>query len=131
MISTANSKHCKATNRRGEPCGGYAMHGSEFCYAHDPARAKERARARAKGGRARHGRTIGAVGDADPVTVQTMGDVVSLLEQAVNDVLSLENSLQRGRTIATLANVIIKALEFATLEERVEALEQALKARDK
>jgi len=59
-----------------------------------------------------------------------MQEVVNLLEQAVNDVLSLENSLQRGRTIATLANAVIKALQFATLEERLEAVEMALRLRE-
>ncbi|MFZ5915524.1 MAG: DUF5763 domain-containing protein [Chloroflexota bacterium] len=123
------TRKCKATRRDGQPCNGWAGE-SGYCFTHDPARAKERATARAKGGKARHGRTIGQTGSAEPVRVQAMADVVNLLEQTVNDVLGLENSLQRARTIATLANVIVKALEFATLAERVEALEQALKARD-
>ena len=58
-----------------------------------------------------------------------MADVVALLQDTINDALRLENSLQRARTIGSLAGVIIKALEYATLQERVEALEQALKSR--
>ena len=86
--------------------------------------------ARAKGGYARHGRKVGKTGRPAPVSVQTMQDVVDLLERTFNDTLALENSLQRARTIATLANVVIKALEYATLEERVTALEAALQARE-
>ena len=121
---------CKATTKSGQPCAAYAVSGSDFCYWHDPARAEERAQARARGGHARHGRKIGPTGQPDPVSVQSMADVVTLLEKTVNDVLGLENSLQRGRTIATLANAIVKALQFATLEERLEAVEMALRLRD-
>ena len=128
-MSTTGKRQCQGKNRRGEPCNAPAGD-SGLCFWHAPARAKERAEARSRGGRARHGRTIGATGDAGPVSVQTMAEVVTLLERAVNDVLRLENSLQRARTIATLANVVIKALEFATLEERIAALEAALKTRE-
>lgn len=127
MVTTG--KRCKAKNERGGPCGAFALKSSDYCFYHDPTNAKERAAARAKGGRARHGRTIGKTGSPAPVELQTMADVVALLEETVNDTLALENSLQRARTIATLANVVIKALEFATLAERVEALERALKER--
>ena len=126
---TTTSKRCKAKNKRGEPCGAFTLTGSDFCFHHDPSMAKERAAARAKGGRARHGRRIGRTATLELVEIRGMADVVTLLETTINDALSLENSLQRARTIATLANVVIKALEFATLEERVEALELALKAR--
>lgn len=127
---TSTAKRCKATKHNGHPCQAWAGEGSAFCFWHDPARARERAEARARGGRARHGRPIGTTGNAEPVSVQSMADVVNLLERAVNDALRLENSLQRGRTIATLANAVIKALQFATLEERLEAVEMALRARE-
>ena len=126
---TTTTKRCKEKNKRGEPCGAFVLRGSDYCFHHDPTKAKERAAARAKGGRARHGRRIGNTGRPELIEIRGMADVVTLLETTINDALSLENSLQRARTIATLANVVIKALEFATLEERVEALELALKAR--
>jgi hypothetical protein len=129
VTTTATGKKCKATTKNGQPCAAWALAGSDFCFWHDPAHVKERAAARAKGGRARHGRQIGEVGNAAPVEIHTMADVVALLQNTINDALSLENSLQRARTIGSLASVIIKALEYATLEERVEALEQALKSR--
>jgi hypothetical protein len=126
---TSTAKRCKATTKTGQPCAAWALAGSDFCFWHDPAKTKARAEARARGGRARHGRHIGHVGNTEPVEIRHMGDVVTLLQQTINDALSLENSLQRARTIGSLASVIIKALEYATLQERVEALEQALKAR--
>lgn len=126
MAST--SKRCKATNRRGEPCAAYACKDSDYCYWHDPDKAAERKAARRKGGLARHGRSIGVTGDPEPVAISSVADVVRLLEQAVNDVLRLENSIQRARAIGYLAGVIVKALELGELEERVAALEAALKA---
>ena len=95
---------------------------------HDPASAKERAEARAAGGRARHGRTLGT-GDNGPVTIETMADVVALLERAVNDTLALENSIARGRAVGYLAGALTRALQFAELEDRVTALERALEGR--
>jgi len=132
-VSTANvgnvPRRCSATNRRGQPCQAYAGE-SGLCFWHDPARAKARAKARARGGHARHGRQIGATGAGSPVPVQSMTDVVALLEAEIGAMLTLEKSLGRGGTIARLAGVIIKALEFATLEERVAALERREAERD-
>jgi hypothetical protein len=120
---------CKAKNARGEPCGAYAMRGSKYCFHHDPAKAEERKVARTKGGRARHGRTLAEGGNDGPVQIETVADVVDLLVRTINDVLSLENSIQRARAIGYLAGVVVKALEVAELEERVAALEAALKTR--
>jgi hypothetical protein len=59
-----------------------------------------------------------------------MADVAALLQQAINDTLKLENSLQRARTIGYLAGHFLKALDMAALEQRVIALEHALKSRE-
>ena len=120
---------CKAENLRGEPCGAYAMAQSEYCFHHDPARAAERKAARSKGGRARHGRNLVSGGNSGPTTIESVEDVVDLLARTINDVLTLENSVQRARAIGYLAGVIVKALEAAELEDRVAALETALKQR--
>jgi hypothetical protein len=53
-----------------------------------------------------------------------------LLQIAVTDTLSLENSIARARTIAYLAQVTLKALEVGEFEERLEALEATLKPRE-
>ena len=105
------------------------MIGSDFCFAHDPTKAAERKAARARGGRARHGRNLDGAGNAGPVTISTVPDVVGLLARTVNDVLTLENSIQRARAIGYLAGVIVKALEVSDLEERLTAIESVLKAR--
>jgi hypothetical protein len=103
--------------------------GSEFCFWHDPDLTEERRRARAKGGHARHGRTVKPPNGRDPVTVKVAGDVLPLLERAVNDVLALENSIARARAIGYLAGQVIRAFEVTELQQRVEALELALSKR--
>jgi len=130
MTSTTYKRKCAGKTKDGKPCNAWAMEGSDYCFMHDPNMVKERAKARSMGGKARHGRKVGITGNEDPLTIETMGDVVKLLEGAVNDCLALENSIARARAIATLAGTLIKALEYATLEERVEALEETLKARE-
>ena len=120
MVTTG--KRCKATTKAGNQCQAYALAESDYCFHHDPTKAAERKAARAKGGRARHGRRIDQ-GSTEPVRVESMADVIRLLERAVNDALALENSLQRARTLGYLAGAMIKALEVGDLEERVSALE--------
>ena len=127
--STAHPKLCQGERKDGQPCNAWACAGSEHCFMHDPARAEERKAARAKGGRARHGRKVGVVGEPEPVTISGVADVVKLLERTVNDALKLENSIQRVRAIAYVLGVIVKALEVGELEERLAALERALQER--
>jgi hypothetical protein len=123
------AKECQATTRQGAPCRAYAVTGSDYCFHHDPARAAERRQARSKGGRARHGRRVGPVGQAEPVKLDDLTDIAALLRRTINDTLRLENSIQRARTIGYLAGHLVKALEMSTLEARITALEQALELR--
>jgi len=127
---TATGKRCKATNRKGEPCAAYAVQGSDFCYWHDPERAEARRANSAKGGFARHGRKLGATGDAGPVTLDTVADVLPILAGELTALLSLETSVSRARGVGYLCGVVIKAFEVSELQERVAALEVALRLRE-
>ena len=129
-IQKMTANRCQATTQDGTPCQAYAVAGSDYCFHHDPARAAERRQARSKGGRARHGRHIGPVGQAEPVALDTMADVAALLQRTINDTLQLENSLRRARTLGYLAGRFIQALEMADLEARLTALERILKTRE-
>jgi hypothetical protein len=59
-----------------------------------------------------------------------MADVADLLQATINDALQLENSIRRARTIGYLAGLLLKALDIATLEERVTQVEHVLQSRD-
>ena len=127
---TATGKRCKATRRDGRPCGAYAVEGSDFCYWHDPALTDERRANSARGGHARHGRKLGTTGGGEPVTLESVADVLPLLARELAAVLSLEKSVSRARAVGYLAGVVIKAFEVSDLQERVEALEMALRMRE-
>jgi hypothetical protein len=124
------AQKCQATTKDGVPCNAYALASSDYCFHHDPARAVERRQARRKGGRARHGRHIGPVGQAPPVALDTMADVAALLQRTINDTLQLENSIHRARTVGYLAGLLIKALDITTLEQRITELESVLWSRE-
>ena len=126
MDVVATGNRCAATNRKGDPCGGWAIGESEYCFAHDPERAAERLAASAKGGRARHGRKI-HTGEDGTLSITTPEDVLNVVRQAILDALTLENSIARARTIGYLAGVAFKAFELVDIDARLQALELATK----
>jgi len=116
-----SGRRCRASSSSGQPCQAYAVEGSEFCYWHAPELAEKRKVARSNGGRARHGRTLGT--DRTPVKLESLSDVVRLVERATNDLLQLETSVSRARALGYLASVATKALEVSDLEQRIARLE--------
>jgi hypothetical protein len=69
------------------------------------------------------------VASGDPVDIGGLGDLVGLVNRAINDTLVLENSIARNRTLGYLAGVAITALQQADIESRLAALESVLKVR--
>ena len=123
------TKKCQATTKSGAQCNAYAVAGSAYCFYHHPDLAAQRHLACSKGGRARHGRSIGTVGQAQPVSLDNMADVVALLQWAIDQTRQLENSLQRNNTIGTLSTQLMKAFDMASLEARLAEVEHILKSR--
>lgn len=125
MVSTG--KLCKAKTKKGEPCAGFAVGDGDYCFVHDPARAAERAAARRKGGQARHGRTLGT-GQAAPETVslRTVGELLTLLEEEAAELLRLERSVSRTRALVSLVSAAGGLIVDHELEQRITALEGKL-----
>lgn len=121
-----SSRQCEHIRPNGQQCRCWAITGSTLCYNHEPSLAATRAQSRAKGGRARHGREIRYLPSEPIVALNTPADVLSLLESAVADCYRLENSLSRARTIGTLCQVALKAIEVSELAERITALERTV-----
>lgn len=116
--------HCRAATQDGRPCLARPPAGGDFCYMHDPAQAAARQEARRKGGRNR--RRVQSNG-VTAVDLRSPQAITELLEAALGDLLALENSIQRARTVGSIAAVALKALEVGELEERLEAVELAMK----
>ena len=122
------ARACKATATDGSPCRANPLQDSDYCLMHDPEHAEEMQEARRLGGLRRRREKVTqdaySVGDLEDV-----GEVRRLLQIAVLDTLSLENSIARSRTLADLSQVALKALEVGELEERLKALETTVQPR--
>lgn len=119
---------CLGRTRKGARCANAAIIGGSLCLQHAPEMAAARAARNRKGGLSRQGalntrRPAAAVGDPSP-PLRTVRDVQALLERALADVLRLENSNSRARSLAALALSALRCIETAVLEERLEALER-------
>ena len=120
---------CKAKTHSGQACRSQAIKGSQFCFIHDPAQGAARAKARKRGGERRR---VPHAGDVSriPVSVRTIEDVLKVLDYALAESMSLENSIQRGRLIVAIAGAFIEAIKTGELEQRLAAIEAALKIRE-
>ena len=101
------------------------MADADLCFWHDPEHQQEAAEARRLGGlrRRREGAVSGAYGLEG---LRSVGDVQRVLEIAVIDTISLDNSPGRNRTLGSLAGMALKALEVGEMEECLAAVEAAL-----
>jgi len=122
--TAGHARVCKATRKDGSPCGALCVTGSDYCFMHDPALAKERKEARSKGGRARHGRQLGKTAGGY-IEINELGDVVGVLEHELNEVLQLDRSISRARAVGYLASVLASVYKDTEIETRIAALEAA------
>ncbi|MGB8658574.1 MAG: hypothetical protein WCE90_12455 [Candidatus Zixiibacteriota bacterium] len=112
---------CKHINSKGKQCSANAMHGSLFCFFHDPDKRMEQQTARVKGGK--QGKRA-VLENAENIRITRMGDVIRLLNQTINQVRKGELDHKVANSIAYLSNVLVKTFEGEELQERMEKLEQ-------
>lgn len=124
-----SKRKCEATNRRGEPCNASANE-TGFCFTHDATKGKERAIARRNGGLQRITPHVADVSIVPKETRSIEGAMV-ILDYALQESLVLANSIQRGRLLVSIAHGYIEALKVGEMEQRLEAVEMALKIRKK
>lgn len=118
-------KTCRYVKASGKQCQASPLRDSEYCFMHDPSRAKERADARRLGGlRRRREKATAQVYDWGGL--ERVPEIRRVLEVAVADTLGLDNSPARSRTLGYLASLSLRALEIGELEERVAALEKVV-----
>ena len=119
------SRTCKAETQQGGRCGANPQLEKDYCFWHDPENAEQAAEARRLGGlRRRKEKTVSEAYVIDGL--ENVAQIRRLLEIAVLDTLSLENSVARARTLAYLAQTALKTLEVGEFEERLRALETAV-----
>jgi hypothetical protein len=119
---------CAFTKSDGCPCGAPPLRDGDYCFWHDASRADEVAEARKLGGQRRR-RELVVGGAFDFEGLGSVGSIRRLIEVAAVDALGLENSISRARTLAYLAQTAARLLETGELEDRLAALEHALRPR--
>jgi len=104
------------------------LQGGVLCFFHDPETQEAAAEARRLGGlrRRKESTIVGAyeVGELDNVA-----DLRRLLQIAVIDILGLENSISRARTLGYLTQVGAMLVERGEQEQRLQELEALLRPR--
>lgn len=116
---------CGRTKPTGDPCLMAPLVASDYCWAHDPLRGKERAEARRKGGLNR--RTPTSMSTV-ALQLRDVEAIQRLLEDTIGDTLLQENSAQRSRTIGYLLGLALRIVEVGELEQRISALEGVARA---
>jgi hypothetical protein len=115
---------CGSRTSDGSPCAAHRVAGSEFCFFHDPKKAKKRERARRAGGQKNRPLTLPRT--APEVRLDDSRDVTHLLADTINQVRRGEIDPKVANAVGYLANLMLKAQERGEVEHRLAALEAAV-----
>lgn len=116
---------CLYIKKNGERCKAKALRNSKYCFYHsrDKDTIKTRKEAQRRGGR-NNGRTYEPA--TEEISVKSMVDVVSLMENTINDVRMHRMDIRRANSIGFLVNIVVKAIEKKDLERRLGLLEKVV-----
>src|SRR5664279_2772182 len=121
-------RRCAYAKADGQPCQMAPLRDRPYCFAHDPERAAEAAEARRLGGMRR--RKEGTIAVAyDLPGIDTVAGIRRLLDIVVTDGVGLDNGIARLRVLIATAAAATNLLKVAELEDRLTALEAAVKQR--
>jgi len=112
---------CQQIKSDGQPCGAFAMTGSECCYLHNPAIPSEEKRLAQIQGGANRALTI-----AEPLpamSLETPTDAVLLLADTINRVRAGQLDVRIANCIGVLSGHLLKALEIAQLKDKIDIID--------
>lgn len=113
---------CNVKKANGKRCSAQALRDGDQCYWHSPTVEKERRTARSKGGSVKK---FKFVEPDESLPISTCSDVVRLLEDTVNRVRMGMIDTKVANTIGFLSGHLLKAIENADLEYRLDNLEKS------
>jgi hypothetical protein len=113
---------CSYIKPNGQRCQAQKLRGSDFCYFHSPQLVVQRAEARRRGGLHRYGDK----NETGSYVIKSPQDVLTILEDAINDAVALPNTQGRAKAIANLCVVILRGFEVTSLDDRLKALEDRI-----
>ena len=103
------------------------MRDANFCFWHDPATRQDATEARRLGGmRRRREATVAGAYELDGLS--DVGGLRRVLDIVTADMLSLENTIARGRVLLAVVQSGARLLEVGAFEERLAALEAKLRS---
>lgn len=114
---------CAAKTAAGKQCQ-MPPSASGYCFAHDPGRGGQRAKARRAGGKARHVPHSAAATPA--AQLDSLADARAILAYALAETLVMDNSILRTRALVAIAQAGIEAWKIGELEQRLAAIEAAM-----
>ena len=120
-------KHCRAFNARNEPCSAWVMKGKDYCWVHEPSNKEASDAARKLGGqtnRAKHSPRVNA--GHIPDKVRTIEDLLGLLDYCKDELLMLNNGLNRNKAIVQLASTYAQILKEGELQDRLGDVEDEI-----
>lgn len=117
------AKRCKGKTKSGRPCRMKPIGGGDYCFSHSPSTRRAQAKARKKGGQARHTPHFADLSTL-PAKVETLPDAHQLLTYTLSEVAGMDNSIARARVLLALFDSFVKSFEIGELEERIRALEE-------
>lgn len=119
---------CEGRNKAGDSCQARRVGGLRFCFFHAPALAMKRTAARKRGGR--NSRPTMPETKPAELSIESASDTIRLVGETINQLRRREIDPKRATAIGYLTGVMLKALDFSELEERLARLESALVERD-
>lgn len=122
-LRAATSTHCSQVKSDGTLCDARALHGSTYCFFHDPDSAADRDAARKKGGQERSRKAAVLPPDTPDRVLATASDVTALLAETINQVRRGELDTRISNAVGYLASILLNAKERDEMERRLERLE--------
>lgn len=117
---------CKFIKSDGNKCEAWAMNGNNFCFSHNPEMEEAKKEAVIRGGQSPK-KNFNLL---SPVKIRNNKDVVGLVAKVINEVRQGIVDIRVANCLFYGSGILIKALEIADLEERVEKLEETLNKKE-
>lgn len=114
---------CHFMKSNNQPCQAHSIDESKYCYFHNPESGEDRKESQARGGKAN---AITMDNPLPPMLIKEASNVVILLQDTINHVRAGEMDVKIGNCIGVLSGHLLKALEVANIENRVEIIERAI-----
>lgn len=119
---------CQRKTASGNRCKANALRGGKFCFQHAPESAAAAHAARKLGGyrsATPHAGNLEAVNG----TPRTIVDAFTILDYALAETLALDNGIQRGRLLVSIAAAYVDAVKVGDLEAQLKELLSILGSR--